>query len=150
MTEEFKYRPPIKYLFVGLSGLIMFSIFGYAVFKKNEIWFSIIVGLFSLFGLGLGIGFLTIFLRRVNAVKLKIGTDFIEIPGQWKDRTKLNFSDISEIGEFDAYDKIIEINSRQGIHLIESNWMKPKEFEIVKKRLHEYWMKKLKTTHNTQ
>ncbi len=142
MTEEFKYRPPIKYLFVGLSGLVLFSIFGLAVFKGDEIWFSIIVGLFSLIGLGIGIGFLTIFFRKLNVGKLKIGTDFIEIPGRWKDRTKLNFSEITEIGEFDTYDNVIEIESRQGIHLIERNWMKQKEFDIVKKRLQKYWTKK--------
>jgi hypothetical protein len=142
MTEEFKYRPPFKYLFVGLGGLVLSSIFGLAVIKGDEIWFSIIVGLFSLMGLGMGIGFLTIFFRKLNVGKLKIGTDFVEIPGRWKDRTKLNFSDITEIGEFDTYDNVIEIESRQGIHLIERNWMKQKEFDIVKKRLQEYWMKK--------
>lgn len=142
MTEEFKYRPPVKYLFVGFGGLVLFSIFGLAVIKGDEIWFSIIVGLFSLMGLGMGIGFLTIFFRKLNVGKLKIGTDFVEIPGRWKDRTKLNFSDITEIGEFDTYDNVIEIESQQGIHLIERNWMKQKEFDIVKKRLQEYWMKK--------
>ena len=142
MTEEFKYRPPIKYLFVGLGGLVLFSIFGLAVIRGDEIWFSIIVGIFSLMGLGMGIGFLTIFFRKLNVGKLKIGTDFIEIPGRWKDRTKLNFSDIIEIGEFDTYDNVIEIESQQGIHLIERNWMRKKEFDIVKEGLKEYWIKK--------
>lgn len=138
MTEEFKYRPPIKYLFVGLSGLVLFFIFGFAVFKGGEIWFSIIVGIFSLMGLGMAIGFFTIFFRKFNVGKLKIGLDFIEIPGRWKDRTKLNFNDIVEIGEFDTYDNVIEIESRQGIHLIERNWMRKKEFDKVKERLKEY------------
>ena len=142
MTEEFKYRPPIKYLFVGLGGLVLFSIFGLAVIKGDEIWFSLIVGIFSLIGLGMGIGFLTIFFRKLNVGKLKIGTDFIEIPGRWKDRTKLNFSDITEIGEFHTYDNVIEIESREGIHLIERNWMRKKEFDKVKERLKEYWIKK--------
>ena len=142
MTEEFKYRPPIKYLLAGLFGFVLFFIFGLLVIKEDEIWVSIIAGLFALMGLGIGIGFLTIFFRKLNVGKLKIGTDFIEIPGRWKDRTRLNFSEITEIGEFDTYDNIIEIESRQGIHLIERNWMKQKEFDIVKKRLREYWMKK--------
>jgi hypothetical protein len=142
MTEEFKYRPPIKYLFVGICGFVLFFIFGLAVINGTEIWFSIIVGLFSLMGLGMGIGFLTILFRKRNVGKLKIGNDFIEIPGRWKDKTKLNFRDIKEIREFDTSDNIIEIESRQGIHLIERNWMKQKEFDIVKKRLQEYWMKK--------
>ncbi len=137
MTEEFKYRPPIKYLFVGLGGFVLFSIFGLAVIKGDEIWFQIIVGLFSLMGLGMGIGFLAIFFRKLKVGKLKIGTDFIEIPGRWKDRTKLNFNDITEIGEFDTYDNVIEIESRQGIYLIERHWMKQKEFDIVKNRLQE-------------
>ncbi|UII26075.1 hypothetical protein LVD15_22655 [Fulvivirga maritima] len=142
MTEEFKYRPPIKYFFVGLGGLVLFSLFGLGVIKGEKIWFSIIVGLFSLMGLGMGISFLTIFFRKLNVGKLKLGTDFIEIPGRWKGRIKLNFNDIIDIGEFDTYDNVIEIESRQGIHLIERNWMKQNEFDIVKKRLREYWIKK--------
>ena len=90
----------------------------------------------------MGIGFLTIFFRKFNIGRLKIGTDFIEIPGRWKDRIKLNFNDIKEIGEFDTYDNVIEIESQQGIHLIERNWMKEKEFDKVKERLEEYWMNK--------
>ena len=142
MTKEFKYRPPIKYLFVGFGGLVMFPIFGLAVVKVDEIWFSIILGIFSLMGLGMGIGFLTIFFRKLKVEKLKIGTDFIEIPGRWKGRTIMKFSDIKEISEFDTYDNIIEIESRQGIHLIERNWMRKKEFDKVKELLLEYWMKK--------
>ena len=142
MTEEFKYRPPIKYLFVGLGGLVLFFIFGLAVIKGDEIWFSIIVGLFSLMGLGMAIGFLTIFFRKFNVGKLKIGSDIIEIPGRWKDRITLKFNDIREIGEFDTYDNVIEIESQQGVHLIERNWMKKREFEKVKERLQEYWMNK--------
>ncbi len=142
MTEEFKYRPPIKFLFVGFFGLIMFFIFGLAVIKGDEIWFSIIVGIFSLMGLGLAIGFLTKFFRKYNLGKLKLGTDFIEIPGPWKDRVRLNFNDIIEISEFDTYDNVIEIESQQGIHLIERNWMKKKEFNKVKEQLKEYWIKK--------
>lgn len=142
MTEEFKYRPPIKYLFVGLGGLVLFLIFGLAVIKGDEIWFSIIVGLFSLMGLGMAIGFLTLFFRKYYVDKLKIGSDFIEIPGRWQNRIKLNFNDIKEIGEFDTYDNVIEIESQQGVHLIERNWMKKREFDKVKERLQEYWMNK--------
>jgi len=142
MTEEFKYRPPMNYLFQGLGGLVIFSIFGLPVIKGDEIWFSIICGIFSLLGLVMGIGFLSIYFRKFNAGKLKIGTDFIEIPGRWKNKIKLSFSEIIEIGEFDTYDNVIEIESRNGIHLIERDWMKQKEFNAVKKRLQEYWMSK--------
>ena len=142
MTEEFKYQPPIKYLFVGLAGFVLFFIFGLAVIKGDEIWFSIIVGIFSLIGLGMGIGFLTIFFRKFNVGKLKVGTNFIEIPGRWNDRIKLDFNDIKEIVEFDTYDNVIEIESQQGIHLIERNWMKKKEFDKVKELLKEYWLNK--------
>ncbi len=142
MTEEFRYRPPIKYLLVGLGGLVLFFICGLGVIKGDEIWFSIMLGIFSLIGLGIGIGLLTIFIRKYNVGKLKIGTNFIEIPGRWKDRVKLNVNDIIKISEFDTYDNVIEIESQQGIHLIERSWMKQKEFDLVKKKLQEYWMKK--------
>ena len=132
----------MNYLFQGLGGLVIFSIFGLPVIKGDEIWFSIICGIFSLLGLVMGIGFLSIYFRKFNAGKLKIGTDFIEIPGRWKNKIKLSFSEIIEIGEFDTYDNVIEIESRNGIHLIERDWMKQKEFNAVKKRLQEYWMSK--------
>nr|WP_321411235.1 hypothetical protein [uncultured Carboxylicivirga sp.] len=141
MTEEYKYRPPLKYFLVGLGGITMSVIFG-MVIGAEEIWFSIIMGLFCLMTLAMGIVFLTIFFRKFNVGNLKIGNDFIEIPGRWKDRRRVDFNDILDIGEFETYDNIIEIESRQGIHLIERNWMKRKEFDVVKKRLQEYWMKK--------
>lgn len=140
MIEEYKYRPPIKYLFVGLCGLILFAIFGLAMIKGDEIWFSIVVGVFCLMGLVMGIGFLTIFFRKFNVGNLKLGNDFIEIPGRWKERTRVNFNDILDIGEFDTYDNVIEIESTQGVHLIERNWMKKKEFNSVKTKLKEYWL----------
>lgn len=88
----------------------------------------------------MAIGFLTMFFRKANARKLRIGADFIEIPERWKYRTKLNFNEIVEIGEFETYDNVIEIQSGKGIHLIERNWMRQGEFEKVKGRLKEYWM----------
>jgi hypothetical protein len=141
MTEEYKYRPPLKYLLVGLGGLTMSVIFG-MVIGAEEIWVSIIMGLFCLMTLAMGIGFLTIFFRKFNVRNLKIGNDFIEVPGRWKDKVKLNFNDIKEIGEFDTYDNVIEIESQQRVHLIERNWMKKREFDKVKERLQEYWMNK--------
>ena len=142
MIEEYKYRPPIRYLFGGLCGFILSAIFGIAIIKSGELWFLIIIGIFFLIGLAIGIGFLTIFFRKHNVGNLKLGNNFIEIPRCWKDRVRLNFSDILVIGEFDTYDNVIEIESEQGIHLIERNWMKRKEFNNVKKKLQEYWMNK--------
>jgi len=142
MTEEYKYRPPIKYFLAGFCGLVLAAIFGLAMIKGDEIWFSIVVGIFCLMGLGMGIGFLTIFFRKFNVGNLNLGNDFIEIPGRWKDRIRLNFNDILEIGELDTYDNVIEIESKHGVYLIERNWMKQKEFENVKMRLREYWTNK--------
>jgi hypothetical protein len=93
-------------------------------------------------GLGMGIGFLTIFFRKFNVGNLKLGNDFIEIPGRWKNPIRLQFDEIIEIGEFDTYDNVIEIESKKGILLIERNWMKQKEFENFKRKLQEYWTKK--------
>lgn len=140
MTKEYRYRPPLKYLFVGLGGLLQFFIFGLAVLKGDNVWISLIFGIFSLLGLGMGFGFLTIFFRKYNVGNLKMGKDSIEIPGRWKDRVKLDFNAIIEISEFDTYDNVIEIESKYGIHLIERNWMRKKDFEKVKEQLQEYWM----------
>ncbi|WNJ20353.1 hypothetical protein [Pontibacter sp. G13] len=142
MTKEYKYRPPIKYFFVGLGGLVMAAIFGLAMIKGDEVWFSIVVGIFCLTGLVMGIGFLTIFFRKFNVGNLILGNDFIEIPGRWKDRIRLNFNDIRDIGEIDTYDNVIEIESKYGVHLIERDWMKQIEFDNVKRKLQEYWLNK--------
>ena len=141
MTEVYKYRPPFKYLLGGLAGLFVSIIFGLAI-GKDQIWFSIVVGFFCLMTLAMGVAFLIMFFRKFSVGKLKIGDDFIEIPGRWKDQTRLNYNEILSIGELNTYDKEIEIESKHGVYLIERNWMKQKEFDNVKKKLQEYWMKK--------
>ncbi len=142
MIKEYKYRAPFKYICLGFGGLVMSSIFGLAMIRGDGIWFSIIVGIFSLIGLALAIGFLTIYFRELNTGNLKLGNDFIEVPGRWKERVRVNFKDILGIGEFDTYDNVIEIESKHGTHLIERNWMKQKEFDNVKIRLQQYWINK--------
>ncbi len=136
---EYKYRPPLKYFFIGLSGFLMSFIFGMGI-KKNDNWASIIFGIFLLITLALGLGFLTIFLRNYKGSNLMIGDDFIEIPDRWKNRINIQFEEISEIAEFEIYDRVIQIESVKGIYQIERNWMKHQDFEDVKKRLMVYWL----------
>ena len=147
MINEFKYRPPFKYLFVGIGGILMATIFGGVTLEKGEIWFRIIMFIFFLMTSALGIGFLALFINKFSIGKLKIGEDFIEIPGRWKKRTKLNFSEIKNIGEIHTYDQVIEIESEKDFHLIEKQWMKSKEFDKVRKKLIE-WTNKNYTQHS--
>jgi len=136
MTKEYKYRPPFKYLIAGLAGLLASLIFGLAI-GKDQIWFSPIVGLFCLVTLAIGVGFLTIYIRKYNVENLKLGDNYIEIPGRWKDKMRLNFSEILNIKEFNTFDNVIEIESKEGVHLIERNWMKQKDFDNLKKTLQD-------------
>lgn len=147
MINEFKYRPPFKYLFVGIGGILMATIFGGVTVEKGEIWFRIITFVFFLLTSALGIGFLAIFINKFNVGKLRIGEDFIEIPGRWKKRTKLNFAEIKNIGEIETYDHVIEIESENGFNLIEKQWMKSKEFDKVREKLIE-WTNKNYTQHS--
>jgi hypothetical protein len=147
LINEFKYRPPFKYLFVGIGGILMATFFGGVTLEKGEIWFRIITLIFFLMALALGIGFLALFINKFSVGKLKIGEDFIEIPGRWKKRTKLNFTEIKNIGEIDTYDQVIEIESEKDFHLIEKQWMKSKEFDKVRKKLIE-WTNKNYTQHS--
>lgn len=140
MNEAYQYRPPIKYLFAGLGGLVMSIIFGLAIVKGDNVGYSIIIGFFSLIMLAVGISFLTLYFRKYNAGNLRLGADSIEIPGRWKAPIRLNFDEIINIGEFDTYDHVIEIQSKQGVHLIERNWMKQKDFDSIKMKLKEYWL----------
>ena len=138
MTEEFNYAPPLKHLMVGICGLVLFFILG-SMIKNDNLWVSVICGIFSLIGLAMAIGFFTLFFRKRTARKLRLGSDFIEIPGRRGDGAKLNFSDIQDIGELNTYDNVIIIEGQQGTHLIEREWMKKKEFEMVKRRLIDFW-----------
>jgi len=147
LINEFKYRPPFKYLFVGIGGILMATIFGGVTVEKGEIWFRIITFVFFLLTSALGIGFLAIFINKFNVGKLRIGEDFIEIPGRWKKRTKLNFAEIKNIGEIETYDHVIEIESENGFNLIEKQWMKSKEFDKVREKLIE-WTNKNYTQHS--
>lgn len=133
MIRKFTYRPPIKYLFVGICGLILSFIFAVAIIKGDEIWFMVICGLFLIMCLGMGIAFLTLFIKNLHLRNLLLGDDFIEIPGRWKESQRLYFSEIVNISEFNTYDNVIEIESNDGIHLIEQNWMNKKDLEYLKK-----------------
>lgn len=90
--------------------------------------------------LPLGLGFLTVFIRKYRAGNLKIGNDFIEIPGRWKNLINIKFEEILKISEFESYDCVIQIESVKGIYQIERNWMKHQDFEDVKTRLMVYWL----------
>lgn len=119
----------------------MAVIFGVSIIKSDAIWFSIVIGLFCLLSLAMGAGFLTIFIRKFNIGNLVIGQDFIEIPGRWRDRVRIRFDEIEGISEFDTYDNVIEIESRQGVYLIEGQWMAKKDFYEVRTKLQEYLQK---------
>ncbi len=140
LNQTFKYRPPLKYPILGIP-LILISALFFSMIGKEDLWISIIFGFLALLFLAVGFGFTAIFVNKFNVGGLVIGNDFIEIPGRWKERTKLSFEDIKNIGEFETYDHIIEIESEKGVHLIERNWMKRKEFNVVRNKLKEYWTK---------
>ena len=109
---------------------------------KEDLWISIVFGFLALVFCTAGMGYTAIFVNKFNVEGLVIGEDNIEIPGRWKARTKLKFTDIKDIGEFETYDHIIEIESMHGVHLIERSWMKQRDFNIVRDRLKDYWTKK--------
>lgn len=110
MIREFKYRPPVKYLIIGLSSMAASLIF-FKAMGRGEIWFSVVVVFFGLICLAMGTTFTTIYFNKMKTKPLIIGDGFIEIPGRWKKRTTLMFIDIKEIGEIDTYDHVIEISS---------------------------------------
>lgn len=92
----------------------------------------IICGLLLLMCLAMGLGFLTLFIKNQQFRYIILGDDFIEIPGRWKESHRLHFSEIVNIRVFNTYDNVIEIESKDGILLIEQNWMKKKDFEYLK------------------
>jgi hypothetical protein len=105
---------------------------------KEGLWVSIVISLFVAVFLTSALGLIAIFVNKFNLGGLVIGKDYLEIPGRWKKRIILNFSEIKNIGEFETYDHIIEIESENGFHLIEKQWMKKKDFDFVRNKLIEY------------
>ncbi len=103
--------------------------------QDTDWWFLIIVGLFWLFCLAIGMSLLTLFFRKRSSGPLLLGTDFIEIPGRWKSKKRVLFAEIEEVNEFNTYDHVIELNTANGFHMIERNWMKKADFEQVRIRL---------------
>ena len=136
MKEEYLYRPPVIYIALGIIGLMISLICGLAI-GTDKIWFSIVMAVLSVIALLIGIGFLSIFIRKYNLGKVILGEDYIEIPVRPEDSVKLYFHDILEIEEVQLYDRMIEIASKDGIHLIEQLWMKNQDFENVRQRLRE-------------
>lgn len=122
---------------MGIVGIIVAAMFGGVTLEKGEIWFRIIMFIFFLMTAAFALGHLAILINKFNVGKLKIGEDFIEIPGRWKKRRRLKFSEIKNIREIDTFDHVIKIEGEKGFHLIEKQWMKSKEFEIVRNRLIE-------------
>jgi hypothetical protein len=136
MIKEFKYRPPIKYLLIGLSSIASSLIF-FAAIGRGEIWFSFVVGFFGLICFAMGATFATIYFNKMKTKTLIVGDGFIEIPGRWKKRRTLKFTDINDIGEIDTYDHVIEISSKSGNYLIERQWMRRKDFYALRDILKE-------------
>ena len=64
-------------------------------------------------------------MRKFNLGPLRVGGNYIEILGRYKSPIKLKFNDIKNIGEFETYDQVIEIETKEkGYYLIERKWMK--------------------------
>jgi hypothetical protein len=140
MKSEYKYRPPLKYLFVGLGGLLAASIFLLTIFKSG-VWFAFVMGFFFLMSLAMGVGFLALYIYKFKSGNLVLTEDYIEMPNRWKKRIRLNFNEIIDIGEFDTYDNVVVIETKRGDHLIERAWMNKNDFELFKNELQDYWTK---------
>lgn len=134
MILSYRYRPPIKYLFLGIMLLPCSILFGFMV-GKEEWWVSLGVLFFAIILFASGFSFLLIYVRKFNVGGLVVSDDYIEIPERWRNRVTLKFNDIKDIGEFNTYDHIIEIESSNAVHLIERNWMNKKDFNEVRNRL---------------
>ena len=71
-VKEYKYRLPLRYLVGGLISIFLSVIFGMATLEGVQIWFSIIVGIFSLITLGIGSSLLVLFFRNFNTNNLSL------------------------------------------------------------------------------
>lgn len=136
LVREFNYRPPYKFLIVGLGGLSVALLFAMAI-GKNEFWFSMLMILFCILTAAMGIGFLLLFFSKSNVGKLKIAEDHLVIPNRWKPPSKVLFSDIEHMEEFNTYDHVLEIHTQKKAYLIERQWMNKQDFQLVRAQLIE-------------
>lgn len=147
MTSEYKYRPPVKYLVSGLSGIIGATIFSLAI-GADSLWLSLASAFFCLAMAAMFFYFLPLFVLKFNSSPLRIQEEqeevVIEIPGRWKGPSKILFSDIKDIGEIiNSYECVIQIWAKDRVYLIEKNWMREKDYETVVYRLMDWAEKNL-------
>lgn len=134
MVKKFKYRPSFAFLLLGIGGIIA-SAKLLGVVGMDEIGFSFLAAVFGLGSLIMGLTFLIQFFRHFSSGDLNIADDYIEIPGNWKKKTILNFDDIREIKSMDSWDRVIKISSKVGIYLIDGKLMKRNDFDELKEIL---------------
>ena len=139
--KEFNYKPPIEYLFYGISGILISITFGLAIINDFR---TIILIILILTGI-IGIGFLTLYLKKTGTANIKIGRDFIDVPGRWKNVKRLKFDEIRSYSELKSFSHTIRIHTDYEILIIEKSWMNANEFKTVKEIIKKRFKK---TTHN--
>lgn len=131
MTKIFSYRPSLPFFLLGLMWLYV-SFMLLRAWVYGEIGFAILTGFFGLSSLGLGVYFTLKFIPNFGTGDLKINEESLELPVRWGRRVTIHFRDIKNISRIDTYDKVIEIISNDGLHVIEGNWMNKKDFLELK------------------
>lgn len=145
MTLEFKYHAPIKYVLGGFLCFVIVSIFWYATvnaFKEGQVWFPVFTLVFGAVISLIGFQLLKLFFQNSTNKKIILGEDFIELPGRKVERTRLLLTEIKEISELNTYDDVLILETKEKTYLIYRNWMKQKDFELIRRALREFWLTK--------
>ena len=136
MHKEYQYKPPFKYLMIGLTSTPTSFIF-FLTIGKGELWLSIVCGIFGIAMLAMGLAFLAIFIYKYGVGKLVVTESYVIIPDRWKQRRTVNYKDITEPSAFNTHDGVIQLVTANEIYQIEKQWMSTKNFEAVQKHLAE-------------
>lgn len=138
---EYKYRPPFTHLIAGvfysLSGI------GITVLLTSKPWNKewpvlLFVTLLMIFMAIIGICFLVIYFSHLPSERLFLSQEFLEVPGRWQENPKIYLKDIIHVDEFNTYDHVIDISTKDDYVIIERQWMKNRDFFDLRKKLINY------------
>jgi len=137
MKKNYRYRPPVFYIFLGLGAFYASFIFLRTVrlTQFGEHGFQVLVGFFGLTCLVLGIISVKKLFENLSLSNLEVSDDFIEIPVSWGKTVRVLFSDIECVES--TFDNLIKILGKHGSYTIDGNRMRRSDFRELKQFLIE-------------
>lgn len=124
---EYRYKPPLKFLFIGFAYVIIAGIFALSIVGIKQIFVKLLVIFFFIVVSTVGIAYIFLYLKNYKSKKIILKENTMEVPHKWnKQIYSCKYSEIIRIEKYTSYTNIIEIYIQGNSYIIEQNWMKNK------------------------